>query len=93
MKQLGQNVSDAIKAQTGSKYTVGSTANLLYYAAGVSNDYGWGVAKIPMSLTWELPGGGQHGFDYPPELIKPMVKETFIGLRVFSDYVARLSKY
>ncbi|KAG4072020.1 hypothetical protein HA402_010957 [Bradysia odoriphaga] len=52
----------AIRRATGSRYTVGSSTNVLYAAAGGSDDYALGVAQIPISITMELPSGGRIGF-------------------------------
>jgi carboxypeptidase A2 len=43
--------ADAIKAATGTKYTVGSSTNVLYAASGGSDDYMFAAAKIPIAIT------------------------------------------
>lgn len=48
----------AIRKSTGSRYTVGSSTNVLYAAAGGSDDYALGVVRIPISITMELPSSG-----------------------------------
>jgi carboxypeptidase A2 len=48
--------ADAIANATGTKYTVGSSTNVLYAAAGGSDDYMFGAFDIPISITMELPG-------------------------------------
>lgn len=55
----------AIRKATGSRYTVGSSTNVLYAAAGGSDDYAHGVVQIPISITMELPSGGRIGFIEP----------------------------
>lgn len=52
----------AIQKATGTQYTVGSSTNVLYAAAGGSDDYAHGVEGIPISVTMELPSGGGQGF-------------------------------
>lgn len=52
----------AIQIARGSEYTVGSSANVLYFASGGSADYALGVEQIPISITMELPSGGEEGF-------------------------------
>lgn len=52
----------AIQKATGTRYTVGSSTNVLYAAAGGSDDYAHGVVGIPISITMELPSGGRTGF-------------------------------
>lgn len=48
--------ADAIANATGTKYTVGSSTNVLYAAAGGSDDYMFGALNVPISITMELPG-------------------------------------
>lgn len=62
----------------------------MYAAAGGSDDYALAVARIPISITMELPGGGT-GFDPSPEQIAPFVSETFIGIKAMAEKV--ISKY
>lgn len=56
----------------------------MYAAAGGSDDYALGVTKIPVSITMELTGGGNNGFDPPPSQIRNIVKETWIGIRAMA---------
>ncbi|XP_041768532.1 carboxypeptidase B-like [Anopheles merus] len=79
----------AIEEATGSTYTVGSSTNVLYAAAGGSDDYAYAVADVPISMTMELPGGGSQGFNPPPTRIEELVKETFVGVRAMALEVAR----
>ncbi|CRL08319.1 CLUMA_CG021383, isoform A [Clunio marinus] len=68
--------AEAIQNSTGTTYTVGSSTNILYAAAGGSDDYMFAVENIPISITMELPGGGAFGFDPPPNSILRIVKES-----------------
>ncbi|XP_061394987.1 carboxypeptidase B1-like [Musca vetustissima] len=72
--------ADAIKNATGREYTVGSSTNVLYIAAGASDDYAFN-AGFPISFTMELPTAGSTGFDPPVEMIDSLVKETWVGIR------------
>ncbi|XP_055840766.1 carboxypeptidase B-like [Episyrphus balteatus] len=72
---------NAILKETGTIYTVGSSTNVLYVAAGASDDYAFGVNNIPISITMELPGGGTMGFDPPVSSIDGFVKETWVGIK------------
>uniref|UniRef100_A0A182WLP9 Peptidase M14 domain-containing protein n=1 Tax=Anopheles minimus TaxID=112268 RepID=A0A182WLP9_9DIPT len=74
----------AIHDATGTTYTVGSSTNVLYAAAGGSDDYAFAVADVPISITMELPGGGSAGFNPPPSRIEEIVKETFVGIRAMA---------
>ena len=88
--EVAQAGATAIKAATGTKYTVGSSTNVLYAAAGGSDDYAFGVAKIPVAITMELPAGGS-GFDPKPAQIDPFVKETWIGIKAMAEKI--IEKY
>lgn len=83
---LAQSANQAIMAVRGTKYTVGSSTNVLYAAAGGSDDWMMS-AGVPLAYTIELPGGGSYGFNPPPKNIQPVVTETFQGVKVFANYV------
>ena len=87
LDDLGQKVNDAIRAVSGTRYTVGSSTQVLYAAAGASDDWAMGVAGIDLVYTIELPGGGSYGFDLPASRIQGVVVETFEGFKVYADYV------
>lgn len=59
----------------GKKYSVGSSAGLLYPAAGGSDDYGKSIG-IKYSYTIELRDTGKHGFILPAEYIISTAKEA-----------------
>ncbi|XP_065361615.1 carboxypeptidase B1 [Calliphora vicina] len=88
--EVAQAGAAAIKSATGTKYTVGSSTNVLYAAAGGSDDYAFAVAKIPVAITMELPAGGS-GFDPKPAQIEPFVSETWIGIKAMAEKI--ISKY
>ncbi|KAH8302209.1 hypothetical protein KR044_004078 [Drosophila immigrans] len=88
--EVAQAGADAIKSSTGTKYTVGSSTNVLYAAAGGSDDYAFGVAKFPISITMELPAGGS-GFNPTTAQILPFVSETWTGIRAMAKKV--IDKY
>lgn len=88
--EVAQAGAAAISASTGTKYTVGSSTNVLYAAAGGSDDYAFGVAKFPVSITMELPAGGT-GFNPTTAQILPFVTETWTGIRAMAEKV--ISKY
>lgn len=77
----------AIRKATRTRYTVGSSTNVLYAAAGGSDDYAHGVEQIPISITMELPSGGGsglNGFDPPANQIKRIVEESWIGIKAMA---------
>ncbi|XP_050091213.1 carboxypeptidase B-like [Anopheles aquasalis] len=81
--------ADAIHDATGTSYRVGSSTNVLYAAAGGSDDYAFAVAEVPIAITMELPGGGNAGFNPPVSQIEEIVKESFVGIRAMALDVAR----
>jgi murein tripeptide amidase MpaA len=92
LDDLGHQVDNAIRAVSGTRYTIGSSTQVLYAAAGASDDWAMGGAGIDIVYTIELPGGGVYGFDLPASRIQGVVVETFEGFKVYADYVAKNRK-
>ena len=84
---LGNLFANEIRASTGTVYSVGNSAILLYTAPGGSDDYAASEGS-EAAYTIELPGGGNQGFDLPVNRLLPVVQETWIGLRRMFQYVA-----
>lgn len=83
---MGEQFADAIRAVRGTNYRVGNSASLLYITYGDSKDYA-ATLGIPLTYILELPGGGNNGFDLPPENITDVVFETLHGFKVFGQYL------
>lgn len=92
LHEIADAGANAIKRATGTKYTIGSSTNVLYKAAGGSDDFMLGVVNIPISITMELPGGGDSGFDPPPKSIQSSVHESFIGIRGMATAIMKMFK-
>ncbi|XP_001654133.2 carboxypeptidase B [Aedes aegypti] len=88
--EVAQAGAEAIKQSTGSRYTVGSSTNVLYAAAGGSDDWAFAVAEVPISITMELPGGGNGGFNPPPSSIEKIVNESWVGIKAMALKVAQM---
>lgn len=73
----------------GTNYTIGSSTNVLYAAAGGSDDWMMGVMGVPYTYTVELPGGGKSGFDAPPSVIRNVTEETWEGVKVMAKYIEK----
>jgi len=78
----------AIRAVYGSVFSVGSSTNLLYAAAGGSDDWAKGVAGIKYSHCLELRPGqsGQDanfGFQLPVDRAPKAGEETYQGILAF----------
>ncbi|KAJ6634660.1 Carboxypeptidase B [Pseudolycoriella hygida] len=87
---VAQSGASAIRKASGSQYTVGSSTNVLYAAAGGSDDYALGVEEIPISITMELPSGSGsdlNGFDPSPNKIQSIVEESWIGIKAMASSV------
>lgn len=76
--------AEAIRRATGTRYTIGSSTNVLYAAAGGSDDYALGIKKIPVSITMELPSGGTTGFNPPASQILRIAKESWVGIKAMA---------
>lgn len=84
---LGVRVNNAIRAISGTTYAIGTSTNLLYAAAGGSDDYAKGVGGVELAYCIELPGGGSVGFNPPATRITPIVQETWEGVKAYHDYI------
>lgn len=76
MERVANAGVKAFKSLRGTSYKFGTAANVLYPAAGCSDDYAYGVGNITYSYTIELPDTGNHGFLLPPSSILPVGRET-----------------
>ncbi|XP_050682299.1 carboxypeptidase B-like isoform X2 [Leptidea sinapis] len=82
----GTAMAKAIFQESGHTYKVGSTKDLMYYAAGTSIDWSYGVANVPFSYMIEL-RGKKHRFLLPSEEIVPTARETMNGVLSLLDFV------
>ncbi|KAI8822196.1 uncharacterized protein EV422DRAFT_420741 [Fimicolochytrium jonesii] len=84
-KALGDGVRDAIRAQSGTRYTSEAGADL-YPASGATDD--WMNAKAKMvGYTIELRDTGNYGFVLPASQIVPTGNEIVAGVKAFLKYV------
>merc|ERR1711860_138306 len=70
LKKVADDAANAIRGSYGPRYKVGTSAILLYPAAGGSDDWAKGVAGIKYSYTVELPDEGRYGFALPARFIE-----------------------
>ncbi|XP_062619223.1 carboxypeptidase B-like, partial [Saccostrea cucullata] len=68
----------------GTTYLVGSSTNVLYSAAGGSDDWVKGGAGVKYAYTIELRDTGSHGFVLPVNQIEPTCRESWRGLAAFA---------
>lgn len=67
----------AIETVRGTKYEIGTAADLIYATRGSSDDYAAAVLKCPIVFTIELP---DNDFIVEPQDIQPIGKETSVGI-------------
>jgi len=91
LKALAKDSAAAIHAVHGVTYDIGSPTDILYAAAGGSDDWAKAVAGIKWVYTLELrPGDGDpdpdqfYGFQLPEKYILPVGEETWAGLQVIA---------
>uniref|UniRef100_A0AC35UAK9 Peptidase_M14 domain-containing protein n=1 Tax=Rhabditophanes sp. KR3021 TaxID=114890 RepID=A0AC35UAK9_9BILA len=88
LRPLAMKATKAIYNLHGTKYAVGTGADLLYEASGSSVDYAKGVLKIPYSFLIELrPKNSMmgNGFLLPETEIVETGEETFEAMKVITD--------
>ncbi|EDW73134.1 uncharacterized protein Dwil_GK17381 [Drosophila willistoni] len=90
LDEVARTGAEAIENATGTVYTYGSSTNVLYIAAGASDDYGF-YAGFNVSITMELSGAGSIGFNPPVTRIDEFVTETWIGIRAMAEKI--IEKY
>lgn len=87
MVDICQRIENAISKIRGTKYEIGTAADLIYESSGGIDDYAAGVLGVPLTFTIELP---HDDFLVPPEEVEPIGKETAEGLmelvRIVADY-------
>ncbi|CAG7835743.1 unnamed protein product [Allacma fusca] len=89
MKQLSDVAAAALTAKYGTRYSTGSSANVLYYTDGTDQDWAFGSGHFPFSYTMELRDTGSYGFLLPARLIKPTAEETFEAIKTLARNVPK----
>jgi len=69
----------------GTKYQVGPSPELLYAAAGGSEDFAKGIANIKYAYCFELRDTGKYGFILPSDQIIPSGIETFAAVKSMAE--------
>ncbi|KAF2847695.1 carboxypeptidase-like protein A1 precursor [Plenodomus tracheiphilus IPT5] len=85
-RTLANRAQAAIRAVSGTTYTVGPSCSTLYATTGSSTDYTDVVGNSTYSYTYELRDTGTYGFVLPANQIQPTVRETWAGVAsMFKD--------
>jgi len=82
LDELGNAGADALRAVHGTRYTVGSGANVLYFSSGCSVDWFKSTGGFKYSYTLELRDTGTYGFLLPANQIIPNSEEVWAGVQV-----------
>ncbi|CAL8102669.1 unnamed protein product [Orchesella dallaii] len=80
LQRLGLIGARALASTYGTRYRVGSAPEILYEAAGGSDDWAKGAAGIKYSYTLELRDTGTYGFALPARQITATGEETLRGV-------------
>ncbi|GMR54322.1 hypothetical protein PMAYCL1PPCAC_24517 [Pristionchus mayeri] len=90
LRPLAIKATKALEAVHGTKYQVGTGADLMYEASGGSHDWAKGALKVPFSYLIELRPRNTlfgNGFLLPEREIIPVGNETWAAIRVVADEV------
>lgn len=79
-RTLASNAAAAIRAVSGTSYTIGPSCSTLYATTGSSTDYTDVTGNATYSYTYELRDKGSYGFTLPAGQIQPTVRETWAGV-------------
>uniref|UniRef100_A0A7E4VHY7 Zinc carboxypeptidase A 1 n=1 Tax=Panagrellus redivivus TaxID=6233 RepID=A0A7E4VHY7_PANRE len=88
LRPLALRATKALNKLYGTKYAVGTGADLMYEAAGASHDYAKGTLHIPYAYLVELrPKSSMfaNGFLLPEKEIKGTGEETWEALKIVAD--------
>ncbi|XP_011505295.1 PREDICTED: carboxypeptidase B-like [Ceratosolen solmsi marchali] len=86
LRCVADKAENKLSQKRGTHYEIGSSTNVLYAAAGGSDDWAMGVAGIELAYTMELPSQ-RYGFAAPRSEIIPVGQETFEAIKIFAKYV------
>ncbi|XP_020615344.1 carboxypeptidase B-like isoform X3 [Orbicella faveolata] len=87
--RVAKEAAMAVERKHGTKFQYGSSAALLYPAAGGSEDWTYGELGVKYSFSVELRDTGRYGFLLPPDQIIPTGEETFEGLKALVKAMER----
>jgi len=83
---LGEAVKSAIAAHSGTQYTTGTGADVLYGVGGASDDWAKSI-NIKYTVTAEMRDTGRYGFILPPNQIVANAEEMMVALKVVAERV------
>jgi len=85
-RALGGSIQAAIRSVDGDTWTEGPTAQVLYTASGVSNDYADKIGALGLCFELRPSSSGGGGFAPPASDILPGAQESYAGIIAAIDY-------
>ncbi|XP_054165083.1 zinc carboxypeptidase A 1-like [Oppia nitens] len=89
LNRMAKLATNALASVYGTRYTMGTSTNVLYAAAGGADDWAYGSAHIKYSYTVELRDKGNNGFALPKSHIRPTCDETTVAFIAFAKELAK----
>jgi len=83
---LGLEAANALAANNGTQYQVGSIYEAIYAASGGSIDWVRGTFDTPYPYVWELRDTGRYGFLLPANQIIDTAEETLNSVIVILQH-------
>uniref|UniRef100_A0A914RIQ9 Peptidase M14 carboxypeptidase A domain-containing protein n=1 Tax=Parascaris equorum TaxID=6256 RepID=A0A914RIQ9_PAREQ len=90
LKPLANRAMRALRTVHGTKYSIGTGADLMYEASGSSQDWAKGKLHVPYAYLIELrPDSATfaNGFLLPEYEIKPTSEEMWVAIRVIAEEI------
>ncbi|KAA0184306.1 Subfamily M14A unassigned peptidase, partial [Fasciolopsis buskii] len=87
MINMGHVIRKAIRERHGFVYQVGSSSDLLYEAAGGSDDFVAGELGVQYAYTIELCDEGRYGFLLPPSYIRTVGRQLWTAVQQFAEHM------
>ncbi|CAG2109692.1 unnamed protein product, partial [Medioppia subpectinata] len=84
LNRLGNIAIAELAKKYKTKYTIGTSTNVLYAAAGGADDWAYGSGNIKYAYTVELRDKGTYGFSLPKAQIRPTGEETSSAFIAFA---------
>uniref|UniRef100_A0A0N5AFM3 Zinc carboxypeptidase A 1 n=1 Tax=Syphacia muris TaxID=451379 RepID=A0A0N5AFM3_9BILA len=88
LKPLAIRATKALQKVHGTRYAIGTGADLMYEASGGSHDWAKGHLHVPYSYLIELRPKNTmfgNGFLLPEREIRPTAEETFEAIKIVAD--------
>ncbi|XP_058821066.1 zinc carboxypeptidase-like [Topomyia yanbarensis] len=81
--EIAEAAAIALSQRHGTLYQIGTTADVLYIASGLSIDWAHSEHNTPIAVTYEFRDKGKDGFILPANQIIPNAQEVLDSLIIF----------